>query len=264
MVVASIGGTVKNAFIAFFTWLPHLVGAFVVLVVGYIVAKVVAKLIAAALHRAGLDRTVHSNLGGATLQRVLPRPSATLGTIAFWVVFLSGISLAVSVLGIDALKNLVASIWAYLPNVLAALVIFLVAAALSAAVAGLAKRVMGDTPLGKVVATAVPVLVMTIATFMILDQLRIAHNIVVITYAALLGAIALGSALAFGLGGRDVAARMLEGAYSGVQQNKDQWRQDMNRGLGRARSEAGRIQGNGAGESATTRESPAASSTTPS
>jgi hypothetical protein len=96
--------------------------------------------------------------------------------------------------------------------VLAALVIFLVAGAISAAFAGLVGRVMGDTPLGKIFATAAPILIMTIATFMILDQLRIAHNIVVITYAALLGAIALETALAFGLGGREVAAEMLQGA----------------------------------------------------
>ncbi|HEY2054106.1 MAG TPA: hypothetical protein VGH14_09245 [Solirubrobacterales bacterium] len=49
--------------------------------------------------------------------------------------------------------------------------------------------------------------------FMILNQLRIAPQIVVITYASLMGAVALGAALAFGLGGRDVAARMLEDAY---------------------------------------------------
>ena len=54
---------------------------------------------------------------------------------------------------------------------------------------------------------------MTIATFMILDQLQIAETIVTITYAGLIGAIALGTALAFGLGGRDAAAaRLLDGA----------------------------------------------------
>lgn len=61
--------------------------------------------------------------------------------------------------------------------------------------------------------TVVPTLIMAVAGFMILDQLEIAETIVTITYASLLGAIALGMALAFGLGGRDVAARMLEGAY---------------------------------------------------
>jgi len=68
----------------------------------------------------------------------------------------------------------------------AAIPIFLVASAISAGVAALATRVLGGTSLGKIVATAAPILVMTIATFMILDQLQIAQNIVVITYAGLI------------------------------------------------------------------------------
>ena len=90
---------------------------------------------------------------------------------------------------------------------------------------------MGDTPLGKVVQTAVPVLVLTIATFMILEQLKIAHDIVVTTYTLVLGAIALGAALAFGLGGRDVARQMLEGAYAKGQENKEQFRRDLDQGM---------------------------------
>ena len=97
---------------------------------------------------------------------------------------------------------------------------------------------MGDTGLGRIVATAAPVLVMTIATFMILDQLKIAEDIVVITYAALLGSIALGSALAFGLGGRDVAREMLMGAYTKGQANKDEWKRDLDAGVERAKDEA--------------------------
>src|SRR5206468_6475727 len=110
--------------------------------------------------------------------------------------------------------------------------------AVAGAVVALVKRTMGDTALGKIVATAVPVLVMTIATFMILEQLKIAHDIVVTTYTLLLGAIALGAALAFGLGGRDVARQMLEGAYEKGQENKDQYRRDLDRGLTSARSQA--------------------------
>ncbi len=81
-----------------------------------------------------------------------------------------------------------------------------------------AYRTMGDTNTGRIVKAVVPVLVMAIATFMILDQLRIATNIVTITYAALIGAIALGTALAFGLGGREVAAQILDSAYERGQQ----------------------------------------------
>jgi hypothetical protein len=97
---------------------------------------------------------------------------------------------------------------------------------------------MGDTSLGRIVATAAPILVMTIATFMILDQLMIAESIVTITYAGLIGAIALGSALAFGLGGREVARELLQGAYDKGRENKDQFKRDLDQGISRAREEA--------------------------
>jgi hypothetical protein len=238
MVLASIGNSVDHGFAVFFAWIPALLGAIAVLLIGYFIAKVVGKLVYRATHRAGLDRTLHKGPGGNVVSKVTSSPSRLLGTIAFWAIFLSAISLAASVLHIKALTAFVGAVWGYLPNVIAALAIFIVAGLIATAVAALASRVMGDTGIGRVVATGVPILVMTIATFMILNQLKIAPAIVTITYAALLGAIALGSALAFGLGGRDVAARMLEGAYSNVQENKDQWKRDLDQGMTRAKDEA--------------------------
>ena len=101
-----------------------------------------------------------------------------------------------------------AAIYAYLPKVVAALLIFIVAGLIATAVGALVARTMGDTPTGKIVGTVVPVLVMAIAVFMILDQLEIAPQIVTITYAALMGSLGLGLALAFGLGGRQAAAEL--------------------------------------------------------
>jgi hypothetical protein len=244
MVVASIRSSVDNAFTVFFAWIPHLLGALVVLLIGYIVAKVVGKLVSKVTHRAGLDRILHGGPGGNLVQRVVSSPSKLLGTIVFWAIFLATVSLAASVLGIAALTAFVGAVIAYVPNIIAALLIFLVAGAISAAVAGLATKAMGNTGLGKVVATAAPILIMTIATFMILDQLKIAHNIVVITYAGLLGAIALGSALAFGLGGREVAAEILQGAHRNVQENKDQWKRDLDQGMSNAKDEAQKMKSN--------------------
>ena len=238
MVVGSIGDSVDRGFTVFFAWVPALLGAIAVLIIGYVVAKVVAKLVYRVTHRAGLDRALHSGPGGNVVSKITSHPSRLLGTIAFWAIFLSAISLAASVLHIKALTAFVGAVWAYLPNVIAALLIFVVAGLVATAVSTLASRVMGDTGIGRVIATGVPILVMTIATFMILDQLKIAHNIVVITYAALLGAIALGSALAFGLGGRVVAERMLEGAYQTTQENKAQWKRDLDQGMSRAKDEA--------------------------
>jgi hypothetical protein len=240
MLLFSIRTSLEHGLTVFFDWVPRFAGAIAVLLIGYFVAKIVAKAIGRGLQRAGFDRTLHSGQGGNFVQRVTQSPSHLIGRLAFWAIFLGAISLAASVLGIAALTAFVGAIWAYIPNVIAALAIFLVAGAISAAVAGLVGRTMGDTPLGKIVATAVPVIVMSIAVFMILEQLKIATQIVTITYAALWGAIALGSALAFGLGGRDVAARMLEGAYAAGQRNKEQFRRDLDQGMQRASDEVDR------------------------
>lgn len=228
-----------NEVVAF---VPEFLAAIAILIIGYFVAKVIAGLVTRALGRAGLDRTVHEGPGGTFVSKVTKRPSGLVGTIAFWAVFLGAISLAVSVLGINALSSFVGEIFAYLPNVIAAVLIFLVAGAVAAGVAALVGRTMGDTPLGKIIGTVAPILVMAIAGFMILEQLEIAPEIVRITYAAILGAVALGTALAFGLGGRDVAARMLEGAYEKGLENKEQFKRDLDTGVSRAREETTRAQ----------------------
>ena len=214
MVLAAIRDSVERGFDTFFDWLPQLVGALVILILGYVVARVIGKALTTLLQRSGLDRRLTGGQGGQYVSQVTDSPARLIGRLAFWTVFLGALSLAVTALGIPALTDFVGAIFAYLPNVIAALLIFLVAGALATGVAALVGRMMGDTPTGKVVATVVPGLVMAIAVFMILNQLKIAPAIVTITYAALIGALALAAALAFGLGGRDVAARMLEGAYA--------------------------------------------------
>ena len=126
----------------------------------------------------------------------------------------------------------------YLPNVIAAVIIFVIAAAIAGAIGGVVAKLLGDTPTGKVVASVVPALIMVIAVFMILNQLKIAPQIVAITYTALIGSVALGAALAFGLGGRDVAGRMLEDAYDKGREQKGQVEEDVQLGKERAEEKA--------------------------
>jgi Conserved TM helix len=233
-----ISSSIQRGVNEVFAFIPEFIAALVILILGYFVAKVIGNIIYRVLARAGLDRTLHAGQGGSWVQRVTSSPSRLVGKLAFWAIFLGAISLAVSVLGINALTDFVGAVYAYLPHVIAAVLIFLVAGALSAGVATLAAKTMGDTPTGKFVATAAPILIMSIATFMILTELGIAEQIVMITYAGLIGAIALGMALAFGLGGRDVAARMLEGAYQAGQQSRADIRRDIEVGKQRAKAEA--------------------------
>jgi hypothetical protein len=196
-------------------FLPRLIGFLLILLVGYLVAKALEKVVALALEKVGTDRALASGSTAPYVARALPdaSPSRLIGRVVFWFVLLGALSIAITSLGIIALNDFLADVFSYLPNVVAAILIFVVAGAVAAWLGRTAARLMGDSPTGKLAATALPVLVMAVAVFMILNQLRIATDIVTITYAALLGAVALGMALAFGLGGRDVAARMLEDAY---------------------------------------------------
>jgi Conserved TM helix len=241
MVFADVFDRMQEAISVFFAWLPALLGALAILVIGYFVAKILGNLVGRVLQRAGLDRTLHSGRAGSWIAKVTSSPSRLLGRVTFWAILIGAISLAVTALGIDALTDFVAAIYSYLPNILMAFVIFLVASAIAGGVAGLVQRTMGDTGLGKLVSTVVPVIIMAIAGFMILDALEIASTIVTITYAALMGSIGLGMALAFGLGGREVAAQMLQGAYERGQANSEQWRRDLEYGREQARFEAERM-----------------------
>ena len=237
-----VGDSVQQGLDSFFSFLPRLLGFLIVLAIGWIIARVVKALVIKALTKVGLDRALHSGTTGRYVDRVAPdtSPSRVIGALAYWFIFLGALAIAVSQLGIAALDNFVAAIGAYLPNIIAAVLIFVVAGAIAAAIGGLVARTMGDTPTGKVVGSVVPVLVMAIAVFMILNQLQIAPEIVTITYAALLGAAALAMALAFGLGGREVAAQMLSDAYSKGQEQRGQVRRDMELGKERGKQDAQR------------------------
>lgn len=215
---------------------PNIIGAIVVLVIGWILAGIIGAIVRGGLRRAGLDRFVDESHAGSLVRRVTKSPARAIGRLAFWLVLLGAISLAVSVLGIPALTGFVAAIYAYLPNVIAAVLILLVAIAVSAVASGLAVRLMGDTPTGKLIAGIVPGVIFSVAIFMVLEQLKIAPAVVIITYTAIIGSVALGAALAFGLGGRDMAAQMLSRAQVRAQDGLTQAREDL--ATGRARGEA--------------------------
>jgi hypothetical protein len=222
-----IGDSLQRGLDELVAFLPRLVGFLVILLIGWLIARAVKALLVKALQGVGLDRAMTGGPVGPHVARVMPdaRPSELIGAIAFWFLFLGAIAIAVSQLGIQALDNFVQEIVAYLPNVVVAILIFVVAGAIAAAVSGLVSRTLGDTATGRIAGTAAPVLIMGIATFMILDQLDIAPAIVEITYIALLGSVALGMALAFGLGGRDVAGRLLEDAYRQGRARRDELRE---------------------------------------
>ena len=242
MAAVKISDSIQQGLDAFFGFLPNLLAFLVILVVGYFIAKVVAKVVQKVAEKAGLDKALHESDANQYVDRVLPgaSPSAGIGKVVFWIIFVFVLTAAIGALKIPAVTAFMNQVLAYLPNVIAAIVIFVAAAAIAGAVAAGVAKLMGDTPTGKLVATAVPSLVMLIAVFMILNQLKIAPEIVTITYTALLFTVALASALAFGLGGRQVAADMLGTAYDKGREQRGQVKADLQKGKQRGQEQAER------------------------
>jgi len=215
LAAVEVADSLQQGLDEFIGFLPRLIGFLIILFIGWLIARAVKAVLVKALEGVGVDRALAGGSAGPYVDRVLPdaRVSEIIGKIAFWFIFLGALAIAVSQLGIGALDNFLQAIAAYLPNVVVAILIFVVAGVLATAASGFVSRTFGDSATGKIAGVGAPILIMGIATFMILDQLRIAPTIVEITYIALLGSVALGAALAFGLGGRDAAARLLDESY---------------------------------------------------
>jgi hypothetical protein len=243
----SVGDSLQQGFDAFFGFLPNLLAFLVILAIGYVIAKVVRTVVNKLLDRVGVDRALHQSSTGRFVERISPgsRPSHLIGAVAFWFIFLFAVSAAVGALKIPALSTFIADVQSFLPNIIVAVLIIVIAAALAGAVGAAINKAMGDTPTGRLAQVVAPTLILAIATFMALNQLQIAPEIVTITYAALLGMLALAGALAFGLGGRDVAARMLENAYQSGQQAAQQAKRDVQVGKDRAQQQVQQAQGDG-------------------
>ncbi|MBL0748333.1 mechanosensitive ion channel family protein [Nocardioides baculatus] len=234
-----IGDSFQNTTDGIFDFLPNLVGFLLILVIGYIISRIVAGIVGKLLDKVHIDRRLHESSARRYVDAVLPgaSPANGIARIVFWLIFIFFITAAIGALGIPAATGFMNDVLAYLPNVIVAILIFIIAALLSGAIAGAVVKFMGDTPTGKVVGTVAPAVIMTIAFFMILEQLQIAPEIVRIAFTAIMFALALGLALAFGLGGRDLAADMLRQAKDRSADAASQAKHDTHVGAQRARSE---------------------------
>ena len=143
----------------------------VILIVAWIVARVVRDLLKRLLAKTGMDEAIHAGKSGDVVTRYASAltPSSLIADIVYWFIFLTGLVLAVSALGIDALTEAIGRITAYLPHVIAAILILVVGLAIAGVVGGAITSLLGDTPLGRVGAAVLPVLVVTVALFIHID-----------------------------------------------------------------------------------------------
>lgn len=158
------------------------------------------------LQRAGVIRAVERS--GTHIN-----PPRVVAKLVFWLVMFGVILLAAQALGLDYLANVVSTLVGYLPSVIAAVVIVIVGSVLGGFVEGLIAASTGSIHGGRSLARVGRGGVILLATFMALQELGIATDIVTTAFAILFGAIALAMALAFGLGNRELAGEVTREWY---------------------------------------------------
>lgn len=201
-----------EAWVSIATFLPKLVGFLVVLIIGYFIARAIAKLVGGVLERVGFDRMVERGGIGRALESSRFDASDILGKLVFYVLFLLVLQLAFGVFGPNPASDLIKGMVAYLPNVFVAIVIVVVGAAIAAAIKEIVEAALGGLGYGKAVAVVASTAIVVLAAFAALDQLQIAPSIVRGLYYALLAIVVGSSVVAIGGGGIQTMRRYWERA----------------------------------------------------
>jgi small-conductance mechanosensitive channel len=216
----------RNALSVFLAYIPQLIGAIVILIVGYIAARVLQTVVARVLQAIGFDQWMERGGIKQFFDRAHTRetPATVLGKLVFWFVFIIAITMAADALGIQQVSEVLSQLIAYIPSVIAAILILVLAALLANFLAGIVRGATGSDLLANIARYAIIVY----AAFAAITELGIAVQLTAPTFLIILGAVALAAAIAFGLGGRDVAKDIVEKAY----ERRDEARQMVQQGDG--------------------------------
>lgn len=181
--------------------LPKIALFLLILIVGWIIAKAVARILETLLEKVGFDGWVER--GG--IKRALARSefdaSDLLAKIVFYGLFLVVLQLAFGVFGDNPVSDLIDGLVAYLPNVFVAILIIVIAAYIAAAVRDVTRSSLGALSYGEALSTLAYVAVLLVGIFAALDQLEIAPTIVNGLFYAMLAIVAGSLIIAIGGGG---------------------------------------------------------------
>lgn len=210
----------EDAFSTLLKFVPRLLGALVILFVGYIVAKMIGKLVTKLLDRLGFNQWMDRAGVSGVLQRSGTglTASGVLGKVVFWFVFLMTFTMFASALGVPEISDFMSAMLSYIPRIFAAIVILCLAALFANFIAAIIRGATGNETLAKVGRYAI----LVYAAFAALTQLGIATHLTGNTLLIVLGGAALAAGLAFGLGGRELAASTLQRTFGGMQQGSSQ------------------------------------------
>lgn len=198
-------------------YVPRILGALLILLIGAAVAKAIKKVVVKVLERMMVAKILTNTpvehfFKNAEFSEKLEE---VVGSIVYWLLMLVVLHTCISVLGLEPLSAVLDRILEYIPRIIAAILVLffgvLLAGVVESVVKGAIKSIDGKSSrlLGKVASY----MVVTITVMAAISELGIASDFIMILFVGFVGMLAIGTGLAVGLGGQDVVRKMLNTWY---------------------------------------------------
>ncbi len=202
--------------------IPKIIGFVVVLIIGWIIASLIAGAVAAILRTVRFnDLAQRSGITGFVRNMGLQTDaSGVLAELVKWFVRLIVLVVAFDALGLPAVSTVLNNFLMWLPQLVVALVVLVVTGLIATAVGDLVRGAVSEAGFSNpnMLAGLAKVAIWGFGIIVAVNQIGIAQVLVDTLFTALVGALALAFALAFGLGGRETAARIVEDWYERSQE----------------------------------------------
>ena len=201
----------------FLSFMPSLVGAIVVFVIGWFISVGVGKLITEILKRIKFNQIFEKGSWDEALAKadIKVDTSAFIGAVVKWILVIVFLMAAVEILGLNQFAGFLQSILNYLPNVVTAVLIFVV----TVIVVDIFEKVVRASVesmkvgYGHMVSVVVRWSIWVFALLAILMQLKVTPSLIQTLFTGLVALVVVAGGIAFGLGGKDVAGEIVRDLY---------------------------------------------------
>ena len=203
-----------NALGLLLAFIPRIIGFLLILLIGWLIAAAISRAITFLLRKIGFDR-LGDRIGLPAFEQrmgISLDAAGILGKLTYWFIFLIFLVPAADALGVPAVSNVLSSIVDFLPNVFVAILVLFLGTLLATIVGDLVRGVVASSRVGNpnLLASVARYAIIGFAALIALEQLNIAPALLNELFGAIVAGAALAFGLAFGLGGRDAAQRVLD------------------------------------------------------
>lgn len=219
----AIQGALADILRGTLAFLPNILGAIVILIVGILVGNwsrtIIIKLLQAIKLESLLKNTSFNKF--LTKAEVSQKLEEIIGSIVKWLLLLAFFIAALNVLGLTAISDLLTSILGYMPNVASAVIVLAIGVLLAGVMESVVKGALASVDLktARLMGRVASYIIVTIATLVAISELNIAANFINILFVGFVTMVALGFGLALGLGSKDLVSRVLDEWHSNLKKD---------------------------------------------